>query len=821
MKETNWNQNWHFWEDHNSFALIWDIPETAKKIDLPHDAMIEKPADPETLNGGNTGYRDGGSYVYVKNLFVEKSDKDQIFQLKFEGAYMNAFVYVNGQLAAKRPYGYSSFYVTLNDFLNYGSDNEIRVQIKNGAMPNSRWYSGSGLIRDVYLLTSSNKIFLKPDNLKIKVESANNEQSTIFLSQLVINKEINSVEDLHLQIEVYDNADQKIINEDIPFSLLADEERKIEERITISNPNLWSEDNPYLYRVEVNLISKNDQQIDHTNTLFGVREVRIDANYGLRINGVKTKLRGACIHHDSGLLGAAAYDDAQFRQVRILKEAGFNAIRMSHIPAAPALLRACDKVGMYVMDESFDMWNRSKSDYDYSLYFEEWWQQDIISMVEKDFNHPSVILYSIGNEIPEIATNQGLSISNKINQLIHSLDPTRYTLAGVNGLFSVGNQLISIVNEVVEQQSNQGSEQGNVNDFMTAMNKYLDQIIVNPNISKKLAQVFASTDIAGYNYMTARYEQDLKDYPQRIIVGTETYPPEIARNWNLVEKYDRIIGDFTWTGWDYIGETGVGIPGYKFGEGGFGAQYPAQLAYVGDIDITGFRRPLSYYREIVFGIRKDPYIAVQNPHHYGEELNKTPWMMSDTISSWTWNISEGSPVKVEVYSPGSTVELKLNDQVVEKKEVNENHRVIFDLTYIPGELTAISYDKDQEVGRTSIVTANTEQKQIKLEMDPISYNLEKENNSNRQLYYLKISLCDLSGNVINDRDEKINVEILDNNGKILGFGSGNPKPDNNYLELSTATFNGRALAIIQKNDEDQKVEIKVTNGSTLNAKISL
>ncbi|MBA1435199.1 glycoside hydrolase family 2 protein [Bombilactobacillus bombi] len=813
MKQTNWNQDWFFWEDKNSFALLWNIPENAQKINLPHDAMLQRAANAQSPNGGNTGFRDGGTYVYVKNLTISSQEADKVFLLKFEGSYMNTFVYVNGQLAAKRPYGYSTFYVPLNDFLNYDTVNEIRVQIKAGAMPNSRWYSGAGLIRDVYFLEGS-QIYLQPDYPQIQILQAQEELASINVTTIIKNKLLKSTSLLQLQTLIYDDQDQLIIDETAPLTITGINQRKLVQKLTWDNPQLWDEHSPHLYRCVLRLFNQDQELIDHTETIFGVRALTLDPKNGLRVNGQKIKLRGACIHHDSGLLGAATYDIAAYRQVKLLKQAGFNAVRMAHQPAAPALLRACDELGMYVMDETFDMWNRSKSDYDYSLYFQEWWPKDVQSMIFKDFNHPSVIMYSIGNEIPEIATNQGIDLSAKISQFIHQLDPSRYTLAAVNGLFSVGNDLVGIVNDVVKEQKG-SQEDGNVNDFMTAMNQYLDQIIVNSKITKRLNQVFTTTDIAGYNYMTARYEDDIKKYSQRIIVGTETYPPQISRNWPLVQKHSQIIGDFTWTGWDYIGEAGVGIPGYQPGEGGFGAQYPAQLAYVGDIDIIGHRRPLSYYREIIFGLRNKPYIAVQNPHHYGKELLKTPWMLSDTVHSWSWDVPENSPIKVEVYSAGSEVELLLNDKIIAKKSVGPDHRTLFDLKYIPGKLTAISYKNGQEIGRQDLETANSNQLQIRLQKVDYSEEMKQKISYqhqiiNGQLVFVAVELVDIDGNLITDNDQVLKIKLSSGKGAVIGFGSGNPKPLNNFNQLSTKTFNGHALAII-KRQSNQPLTITVTS----------
>ncbi|WEV36512.1 glycoside hydrolase family 2 TIM barrel-domain containing protein [Lactobacillus sp. ESL0677] len=317
---------------------------------------------------------------------------------------------------------------------------------------------------------------------------------------------------------------------------------------------------------------QNNDLVDEEKVVTGIRQLTLDPVNGLAVNGNSVKLRSAAIHHDSGLLGSMTLQKNSYRQIYLLKKAGFNAIRMAHQPAAPALLRACDELGMYILDETFDMWNRSKSDYDYSLDFSSDWHNDVAAMVKKDFNHPSVILYSIGNEIPEIATDQGLKICEQINSVIENLDDTRYTLAAINGMYTVGTDLLKIIANVTYKQEKKKLSNQNVNEFMTYMDKYLDQIVTDPAISKQIKKVAAQIDIVGYNYMGARYKKDSDSYPNRIMVGSETYPPEIARNWDNVLKLPQVIGDFTWTGWDYLGEAGVGVPSYHFGDGGLGGK---------------------------------------------------------------------------------------------------------------------------------------------------------------------------------------------------------------------------------------------------------
>jgi len=774
MKCELFNSGWKFWEDKDSFALIWSVPDNAQDITLPHDAMLYKHPYAESLNGRSTGFRDGGSYIYVNSLFVPQTDEDKVITLKFEGMYMNALVYVNGQLSAKCPYGYTTFYAPLSPYLRYEQYNEIRVIVKNSGMPNSRWYSGSGIYRDVYLLTSG-QCYLKPDEFRVTAESG---------GIVRINAEVEGGDgDESVHIELYDAENILIGKGDCVLNGASRSEYTA--NIQTQTPKLWSDESPYLYKCKA-VLKKDGISADEESAVFGFRTLDLDAKNGLRVNGRPVKLRGACIHHDNGPIGAAEYDGAAFRRIRKLKEAGFNAVRMSHHPISHNLLRACDALGMYVMDEAFDMWTRTKSHMDYALYFNEWWRSDLSSMIKKDYNHPCVIMYSLGNEIPEIGMTQGLSILKEMIQTIRSLDTTRYTLCGINGVFAAGDKIEKITSDVslLIPESRRG---GNVNDFLSLMDKHMDKIVSHNAITSILEKCCALTDIAGYNYMTGRYKSDNLNYPDRVIVGSETYPPEISRNWELVKELPSVIGDFTWTGWDYLGEAGIGVVAYQSGGGGFGAQYPCQIAYCGDFDITGFRRPASYYREIVFGLRKKPYISVQNPRYYGENPVKTPWVLSDSVSSWNWRGYEGKPVIVEVYSSADEVELLLNGMSLGRKPAGEKnrHMALFETVYGNGTLRAINYRGGNKAEVFDLLQAEGSLSAV--------LNVYSEG----ELVYAEAELRGDNGEIYTDSDRSLTLE-WNSSLTLLGFCGGDPKTKDFYPDATGATYNGRALAVFRR-----------------------
>ena len=775
-----WNEGWKFWSDKDAFALVWNIPEGAREVTLPHDAMIESPAYAASPNGGSTGYRDGGNYTYVKLLDIPEAELGKTYILKFEGVYCHALVYVNEQAAGGSANGYSGFYVDLTPWLRAGS-NEIRVQVKNIGMTNSRWYSGSGIYRDVYLLTAAGP-YIAPDGVLVQTEQADADCAVLSVRTTLANRSL-LPRSLCLLTVIRDGGGAQAGAEKSPLFLRAGEERTLTQRILVKKPALWSEDSPALYTAESRLCD-GEAVLDTAGGSFGIRTLSLDALRGLRVNGKAVKLRGACIHHDSGVIGAATFEDAHLRQVRLLKAAGFNAIRMSHHPAAPALLRACDRLGMYVMDEFSDMWTRAKNSLDYALDFGKCWKDDVALMVKKDFNHPCVVLYSVGNEIPEIGTDAGSGLCAEIAGLIKSLDPTRYTTAGINGVFAAGDRMDRIMADLAGGASPEDGIEGNVNDFMTVMDTKMDQIVVHEAISERLEKACAGLDVAGYNYMAARYAPDTAAYPNRVMVGSETYPPDIARNWALVEKLPSVIGDFTWTGWDYIGEAGVGIPAYAFGEGGFGAVFPCQLAYCGDIDITGFRRPLSYYREIVFGLRAQPYIAVQDPRHYGERLIKTPWVMSDAVGAWDWPGSEGKPAVVEVYAAADEVELFLNGASL-GRQAPAACRALFETAYAPGTLRAVAYRDGAEAGAFELSTPE----------GPAELRLTAEY-AGDELVYLAAETADGRGRPVTGRDMLLTASVT--GAALLGFGSGDPKPEGNYSEGKAKTWNGRAQLVLRR-----------------------
>lgn len=756
--------------------------EAPKPVTLPHDAAIHQERRASAATGHKKGFFADGTYQYEKKFFVPAEYRSNRVIFEFEGVYMNAMVYINGDYAGQHPYGYSQFYIKADRFLKYGEENEIKVVAKSG--DDSRWYSGTGIYRDTKIIVAD-FVHIAIDGVKISTPDLSNDRAVI-AAAIVVENEGPNPRSVKAVTEITDAEGNIVASDMSPLTAFAGESAAVRQRMYIRHPKLWNVSTPYLYQCRTRIMD-GEQMLDEEITSFGIRSLSLDAEEGLRINGEVVKLRGACIHHDNGVIGAATIGRAEERRVEILKEAGFNAIRSAHQPMSKAMLNACDRLGMLVMDEAFDMWTQSKSDYDYAMHFPTWWERDIQAMVDKDYNHPSVILYSIGNEIPETGSPNGAAWGRKLADKIRALDGGRFVLNSVNGFVSVMNQLQTMM---------QDQASGDVNSIMADLSGMMKHVQSMDIVTESTAESFAAVDIAGYNYADIRYVTDKKLFPNRIICGSETFPRDIANNWMLVLDNGHVIGDFTWTGWDYLGEVGLGKVEYEDGgtpnAGGMLGSYPWHAAYCGDIDLIGNRRPASYYREIVFGLRNRPYIAVQRPEHYGKKPVATPWSWSDSISSWSWEGYEGKPVKIEVYSNAEEVELLVNDQVVGKAGAGREHafRAEFETTYRPGDITAVAYTNGRETGRYSLSSAGSGLN-LSVEVDR-----SQIADDDADLAFVAISLVDDNGIVKPLADREVSIQV-EGAGRLQGFGSANPRTEEPYFDSVHATFDGQALAVIR------------------------
>jgi hypothetical protein len=775
MRRIPFNGGWETRPNANFFAEMVGASASWQAVTLPHDAALDRPRD--AAHGAGAGYVPGGVYEYRTTLAAPEEYRDKRVLLEFEGVYRTAMVYVNGALAGHWATGYTGFSVDLDDHLLFGADNEIRVVCR--AHKDSRWYSGAGIHRPVHLVVAE-LTHIALDGVRVTTTDVDGEFAVVEVATTV-EHDGRGMATLDVVTEIRDGGGAVVATATSPVTALPGEPAVVRQRVLIAEPALWSTDSPSLYSAAVSL--RNGQtEVDDDTVSFGVRTLALDPERGLRINGKPVTLRGACVHHDNGVLGAATLDRAEERRVQLLKEAGFNALRSAHNPMSRAMLDACDRYGVLVMDELTDMWTESKSDFDAALDFPEWWERDVEAMVRKDVNHPSVVFYSIGNEIPEVARPHGAVWSRRLAEKVRSLDGTRFVTNGINAM-------LSVLGEAVTPEA----AEGGINTMLTDIGAFMEELSGSELVATRTAEAYDVLDAAGMNYMEARYEIDRELFPRRVIVGSETFPNKIDRLWRLVLDNPHVIGDFTWTGWDYLGEAGVGRVTVADDPtaGQFGAPYPWLLAHVGDIDITGHRRPASYYREIVFGLRSDPYIAVLRPERHGRELSATPWAWSDTVGSWSFAGAEGKPVTVEVYSDADEVELVLDGTSLGIAPAGEKNRfrAEFEVTYTPGELVAVARTGGEETGRFSLRSASESGLAAVTDRNAVRAD-------DTDAAFVDIRLQDAGGTVVLGADREVTVSV-DGPGILAGFGSAAPATEESYLDDVHTTFDGRALAVVR------------------------
>ena len=782
MKKIDFNKNW------TCRCLTRD--EEPYSVTLPHDAMRSEPRTEESLSEGNSGWYLGGDYEYTKHVFVPSEYSGKKVLIEFESVYHNAEVYINGKKAAYRPYGYTNFYVDTEGLLKYEAQNEIRVIARNSDQPNSRWYSGTGIYRPVYLWMGDKKYI--PVN-GIKIHTVSYEPAVVEVEietscPGMVNVEILGKEHTVLKKEIENTGNTSVFRMEIP------------------NAKLWDCDHPNLYTLRATF---GEDVVEET---FGIRLLEWNPENGLTINGRREILRGACVHHDNGVLGACTYPEAEERRVRILKENGYNAIRSSHYPCSKDMLDACDRQGMLVMDEYVDVWYIHKTKYDYVNYLQEWWQQDLKDMVEKDYNHPSVIMYSTGNEVAETAQKKGIELTGKMTDHLHKLDPYRPVTCGINIFFNFLSSMgMGVYSDDKAEKSAQSAKQeaekkekkkpvGSefYNTLACLVGDYFMKIGATlPPCDWKTKDAFANMDIAGYNYGLFRYKHDLKKYPQRLILGTETFCKDAYSFWEIAKKNKRILGDFVWSGWEYIGETGDGAAEYEDYKGEM--PHTRMTGNNGRIDLLGKPRAEAAYTRVAFERETGPFIAVK-PVYQKEKLNLTGWALTKALESWSWRGCAGEKAEVEVFARAAEVELLVNGKKVTRGKVKKC-RSKFQITYEDGEITAVSYDKNgHEINRQTLVTAN---EQTILHIKP-----EQETVQSGKLLFVPMQYGDFIGNW--KPMEKHHLRVAVENGTLEGLGSACAYVEGNYAQDTVDTYYGEAMAVIRAG-ETGTVKITVSD----------
>ncbi len=786
MQKHDFDLGWEFSEVSGMEALL--APDAWRPVNLPHDAMIAKPRSPAASSGGAGGFFPGSVANYRKKFLAPAEWQGQSVQLEFEGVYMNAEVSVNHHLLRLQPYGYSSFSVDITPYLAYGQENLVNVVANNTAQPNSRWYSGTGIYRHVWLRVGGD-LHIQPWGVFVTTPVVDPEASVVQVATELASLSGN-LDGAVLRSSIWDGQGALVSQVETPIRLLS-----VQQTMLVKRPKLWSVEQPNLYTLISEVLVKG-AVVDSERTTFGIRSIAVDAQHGFRLNGVPMKLRGGCIHHDHGPLGAASFDRAEERKVELLKSAGYNALRTAHNPPAPALLDACDRLGMLVIDEAFDCWTLAKTPNDYHLNFNEWWQRDLEAMVKRDRNHPSVIMWSIGNEILEaLGSPAGAAWSQRLADHVRSLDSTRLVTSGL-----IANILelaeTGALASIFALQPAPEDLQKDTWGLMTA------------NFIKPL-------DVAGYNYMPQRYAADARKFPGRVIAGTETWTHMAYYFWAETERLPHVIGDFVWTAMDYIGEAGIGAVTFD-GRPTFGAPYPFHLAGIGDFDVCGVKKPQSYYRELLWGVRTAPFIAVLDPQWYGKDIAFTPWGWEPVLDNWTFPGQEGKLTRVDVYAIDDEVELFVNGASVGRKAAGTTcqNKVSFEVAYQPGIIEAVGYKDGKESGRTRLTTTSA----------PAMLRLTPDRSVIRaggsDIAYVTIEVQDTEGRVVKHGEPLIALE-MSGAGELLAIGTGNPVSEEMYVGNQRKAFQGRLLAIVRSSQQPGEIILTARMESLPAARVQL
>jgi beta-galactosidase len=791
------NGDWHFHRGDAAGAEAPEFDDAAwRTLDVPHDWSIEDlPAVADEGKGAiwtegtnpvrtgpfdlyasegqiSTGWTVGGIGWYRKAFDKPLVPQGGRAELRFEGVYMNCDVWLNGVHLGNHPYGYTEFAFDVTPHLKAGR-NMVALKVNNTGR-NSRWYSGSGIFRKVWL-TVAGELRIPAHGINVTTPEVTGDAAHVNV-KVTIESSATSVKHVNVRARLLVTTGAVAGEGQSPVTVAANGPATATCGIQLIRPRLWSPADPYLYRAEV-IVEADQKLADAASVQVGVRKVEIDAAQGLRINGESIKLRGGCVHHDNGPLGSACIPRAEERRVEILKANGYNAIRTSHNPPSRDFLEACDRIGMLVIDEAFDCWEAgNKNPEDYHLYFKEWWQRDLESMILRDRNHPCVFMWSIGNEINERAEPHGVEIGKALADYAHRLDPTRRVTAAICHAWDHPNQTW-----------------------------------------QDMQPAFSYLDVGGYNYQWTEYDKDHAKFPERIMAGTESFPNQAFQNWRAVENDKWVIGDFVWTAIDYLGESGIGHASMKTGAGAdvFSPPYPWFNSYCGDIDLIGNKKPQSYFRDIVWR-RSQVEMAVQRPlpERYTEHISRWGW--SDELRSWSWPGFEGNALKVRVYTRAQRVTLLLNGKQVGAKDLTEADALTAEFTvpYSPGEMKAVAYENGKEIGDIAFTTAG---KAHKLLLNPDRAKLKA---SRDDLSYVMVQVVDEQGRPVPDAVVPVAFAI---NGpaEIAAVGNANPKDVASFRQPRRDTFHGACVLIVRPTGKSGVIDVSAESPTLESATVRL
>ncbi len=785
-------------------------------VNLPHDYMIENPVYPEAPSSSSSGYFNAGVAYYRKTLSIPAQWEGDRIALRFDGVMMNATLEVNGGKVTLHHYGYSPFLADITPYVYCGEENTITITVNPSMQPNSRWYSGAGIFRSVELIHTP-PVHIENDGIygytkKIDYDREGNPVRAYLQTEVRIANTtgLDHITGVEVSL-VKEDTKEVVLSRRTKVQVNAGESGRAHLTLTVENPLLWSAENPSLYQLtarvtdlgifKTHFVEGENQTTDEDSVLFGIRTVEADPVHGLLVNGKSVKLKGGCVHHDNGLLGAVSLYDAEVRRVTRMKEVGFNALRTTHNPPSKVLLEACDRLGLYVFAEAFDAWGIAKQPGDYNQYFEDDWEEDLTAFIYRDRNHPSVIIWSTGNEIPERGgLGKGYSLAEKLALKVKSLDGSRPVS---NAICSFWNGMDDVLmKDALKKMQERKEETENLQNADTGKED---------TSWEEMSEPFANgLDIVGYNYMEDKYPLDHQMYPERIILGSENFPKEIGYRWPMVEKNPWVIGDFTWTAYDYIGEAGIGKslfvdpkevekvdPRYFASQG---SPFPYRLANDADIDINGNILPQGNYRSVVYG-SDATYVFSYDPADFGKVEILSRWGFPACWKCWNWPGKEGEKVSLLVFSRASEVELFINGKSLGKISQGEHPGVEdmpftfqFEGVYEPGEVLAISYEDGKEISRDTMITTG----------EPVSLQIRTDKThaaaDGHSLIYAEVEIVDEEGRVVPTAEYDLTASV-EGAAVLAGFGTGKPITDQSYVSGSFTSYRGRACGIIRSGYE--------------------
>lgn len=754
---------------------------TEISVRLPDDAMLRAGRNRNAPGGAETGWFVGGDYEYRTTWVAPELDGEVV--LVFEGVQGDATVTVNGQDVGSVRSGYVEAELTVTDAVVPGESNDIHVVIQHRDQPSERWYPGSGLYRRVRAVVRP-RVHFGRDAVRVRTTRLDGARA-----QVSVDVRLSGDGPDATLVEAQLSAEGAVVAR----GTLDRASGTIE--LDVEDPRPWSAEDPFRYELTVTATASGEL-LDQWGAPVGLRTVAVDAQQGLRVNGRRVLLAGACIHHDNGLLGAATHRAAEFRRIRLLKDAGFNAIRSAHNPLSRDLLDACDELGMYVLDELADYWFVRKTQFDHSDRFRDTWRADADALIAKDRNHACVIMYASGNEIPETATAAGVELSREIAEYFHAADPTRPVALAIN-LFLNAMVAMNASPYAVDGDGSEpamaGSTEANV--MINHIGRMMSIVSRLPRADRASRDAFATVDVAGYNYGLARYKGDARRYPHRVILGSETLPGDVAKAWRLVQDIPAVIGDFVWAGWEYLGEAGVAVwvPGKK---AGLAKPYPYVVAGPGMFDLTG--RPDASLRlaQAAWGVLDEPAITVRPLDRAGRPYVRSAWRTTDAVESWAWRDSDGKRAEITVYSAADEIELVLNGRSIGRRRCGEKagYQATFTVPWKPGVVRAIAYRAGQETARSELHSAADE---LQVQLGPESDVMRADGDD---LAFVHLELADKDGVVEMLDDDFVDVEVT-GPAELIGFGTASPAPEESFLSSRTRTYRGRALAILRSTGE--------------------